>query len=155
MEVSLAKTEKSKPLNEAVGWVCRRKFQDYQQFKVLCPGRSRGEMFVPRVGGQWICRACRNSLAENQIGKRLFQSTRWRGQSVEELPAGLILRAQKMARQHRELEQKAAIMTEYTPQTVQLYKRISELEQVATNLKEFQDARKVTEESPLLIVEYR
>jgi len=64
---------------------------------------------------------------------------------VEELPAGLILRAQEMARQYKELEAKAASITEYTPQTVQLYKRISELEEVATNLKAFQDARKVFE----------
>lgn len=124
-------------------------------FKVLRPGNSTGEMFVPQFSRQWICRACRNSLAKNQIGKRLFQSTRWRGQTVDELPAGLILRAQKMAQQHRELEQKAASMTEYTPQTVQLYKRISELEQVTTNLKEFQDARKVAGKSSLLILEYR
>ena len=64
---------------------------------------------------------------------------------MEELPAGLILRAQEMARQYKELEAKAASITEYTPQTVQLYKRISELEEVATNLKAFQDARKVFE----------
>ena len=38
-------------------------------------------------------------------------------------------------------------MTEYTPQSVQLYKRISELAEVATNLKEFEDAQTVTEES--------
>jgi hypothetical protein len=64
-------------------------------------------------------------------------------QSVEELPAGLVLRAQKMAQLHKDLEKKAATMTEYTPQTVQLYKRISELADVAENLRAFQEARKV------------
>jgi hypothetical protein len=48
-----------------------------------------------------------------------------------------------MALQHAELEQKAAAMTEYTPQSVQLYKRISELADVAANLKEFEETRKV------------
>ena len=48
-----------------------------------------------------------------------------------------------MALQHQELEAKAAAMTEYTPQTVQLYKRISELADVATNLNQFEEAQKV------------
>lgn len=45
---------------------------------------------------------------------------------------------------HQQLEQKAAEMTEYTPESAQLYRRISELAQVATNLKEFEDAQKVS-----------
>ena len=101
-------------------------------------------MFVARHSGGWICRQCRNAITNNNNRKRGFQSSVWRWQSVEELPPGLILRAQKMVRLHKELEQKAASMTEYTPQTVQLYKRISELEQVATNMKAFQEARKVS-----------
>jgi hypothetical protein len=48
-----------------------------------------------------------------------------------------------MALKHQELEAKAAAMTEYTPQTVQLYKRISELADVATNLNQFEEAQKV------------
>ena len=48
-----------------------------------------------------------------------------------------------MALLHQQLEEKATEMTDYTPESVQLYKQISELSQVATNLKEFEDAQKV------------
>ena len=64
-----------------------------------------------------------------------------------------MLRARKMALHHQELEQKAAAMTEYTPQSIQLYKRISELADVAANLKEFEDAHAVyiSENSRLIV----
>ena len=48
-----------------------------------------------------------------------------------------------MALQHQELEQRAASMTEYTPQSVQLYRRISELADVSANLKAFEDTHTV------------
>jgi hypothetical protein len=64
-------------------------------------------------------------------------------QTVEGVPPGLIHRARKMALLHQELEQKAAEITEYTPESVQMYRRLSELAQVATNLKELEDAQKV------------
>jgi hypothetical protein len=58
---------------------------------------------------------------------------------------GVLALARKMASQHKELEQKAAALTEYTPQSVQLYKRISELEDVAKNLTNFEQTQKVTD----------
>jgi hypothetical protein len=48
-----------------------------------------------------------------------------------------------MALQHQELEQRAASMTEYTPQSVQLHRRISEIADVSANLKAFEDAHTV------------
>jgi len=71
----------------------------------------------------------------------------FRRQALEELPPGLILRAQKMALQHKELEEKVAALTDYTPESVHLYKRISELSEISTNLKAFEDARKVLDPS--------
>ena len=106
-------------------------------------------MLVGRQTGQWICRTCQRDILNRSIQKRSFWATLSRWQSVESVPPGLILRAQKMALQHQELEQKAASMTEYTPQSVRLYKRISELADVATNLKEFEDAHSVHPSKPL------
>src|SRR5271169_3073892 len=100
-------------------------------------------MFVGRQTGQWICRTCRKHLCRSGYQKRLFGTTLPRWQSIEGVPPGLILRARKMALQHQELEEKAAKITEYTPQSVQLYKRITELADVATNLKEFEDSQTV------------
>ena len=100
-------------------------------------------MIVRRHTGQWICRTCRRDILDRSIQKRSFWTTPSLWQSLEGVPPGLILRARKMALQHQELEQKAASLTEYTPQSVQLYKRISELADVATNLKEFEDAHGV------------
>jgi hypothetical protein len=100
-------------------------------------------MFVGRQTGQWICRTCRKHLYRNGYQKRLFWIAPSRWQNIEGVPPGLILRARKMALQHQELEEKAAKITEYTPQSVQLYKRITGLADVATNLKEFEDAQTV------------
>lgn len=65
---------------------------------------------------------------------------------MEELPQGLILRAQKMALQHKELEEKVASMTEYTPRSVLLYKRISELSEISANLQAFEEAKHVCDQ---------
>lgn len=100
-------------------------------------------MFTARLRGQWICQTCRKSLITNVVPRRAFRATVPRRQSVEELPPGLILRAQKMALQHQELEQKVAAMTDYTPESVLIYKRISELSDISTNLKAFEQAKKV------------
>jgi hypothetical protein len=100
-------------------------------------------MFTARLRGQWICQACRKSLITNALQRRTFRATVLRRQTVEELPPGLILRAQKMALQHQELEKKVAAMTDYTPESVLIYKRISELSNVSTNLKAFEQAQKV------------
>ena len=102
-------------------------------------------MFATRQTGRWVCRACRDSFHQ----KRLFGLTQWRWRDIEGIAPSLILRARKMATQHTELEQKAAAMTEYTPQSVQLYKRISELAAVAENLKELEETQKV------VILQYR
>ena len=100
-------------------------------------------MLVGRQTRQWICRTCQRDTVNRSTQKRSFWTTLSRWQSVEGVPPGLIIRARKMALQHQELEQKAASMTEYTPQSVQLYKRISELADVSANLKEFEDAHLV------------
>lgn len=100
-------------------------------------------MFSARQTGRWVCRACRNQ--RNQ--RRQFGSTLWRWQGVEGFPPGLVLRAKKMAIQHAELERKAAAMTEYTPQSIQIYKRISELAEVAAQLKELEETQKVIQHS--------
>ena len=113
-------------------------------------------MLVARQTGHWVCRTCRRDILNRSSQKRLFETTLVRWQSVEGVPPGLILRARKMALQHQELEQKAAAITEYTPQSVQLYKRISELAEVATNLKEFEDAHTVYPSETLdLLIEHR
>lgn len=118
-------------------------FRVYWDLKVFVLGKVSRGMFVGRQTGQWICRTCRKHLYENICQRRSFRGTLLRWQTVEGVPPGLILRARKMALQHQELEEKAAAITEYTPQSVQLYKRISELADVATNLKEFEDAQTV------------
>lgn len=66
-----------------------------------------------------------------------------RGQNDEGMNLGVLQLARKMAAQHKELEQKAAAITEYTPQSVQVYKRISELENVVNNLNSFEKTQKV------------
>jgi hypothetical protein len=48
-----------------------------------------------------------------------------------------------MALQHQELEKKVAAMTDYTPESILIYKRISELSDISTNLKAFEQAKKV------------
>jgi len=48
-----------------------------------------------------------------------------------------------MAEQCQELEQQAASLTEYTPQSIHIYKRISELSEVTSSLKQFEDAQTV------------
>jgi hypothetical protein len=102
-------------------------------------------MFASRQTVAWICQACRQEFPFNKFNTliRSFHFTAKTCQETESIPSGLILRAQKLAQQHRELEQKAAQITDYTPQSIQLYKRISELSQVTTNLKEFENAHKV------------
>jgi len=106
-------------------------------------GRSFAGMFVGRQTGRWVCRACRKQLYGNAIGNRLFRTNVARWQNVEGVPPGLISRARRMAQLHEQLEHKAAELTEYTPESVQLYRRISELAQISTNLKEFEEAQKV------------
>ena len=96
-------------------------------------------MLVGRQTNKWICRACQ----KESYGKRLFHYTGWKRNGAEGVPTGLILRAKKFAQQYRELEQKAAQTTEYTPQTIQLYKRINELSEVANNLREFENTQDV------------
>lgn len=49
-----------------------------------------------------------------------------------------------MALELQELEGKAAAMTEYTTQSVQLYKRIRELTSVVSHLKELEDSHTVS-----------
>jgi hypothetical protein len=116
----------------------------------------REGMFIGRQTGKWVCRACRKQVYGNVSGRRLFQTSALQWQNVEGVPPGVIHRARKMALLHRELEQKAAEITEYTTESVQLYRRISELAQVATNLKEFEDAQKVcSPEDARLIPEHR
>jgi len=44
-----------------------------------------------------------------------------------------------MALRHKELEEKVAAMTDYTPQSVLMYKRISELSEVSANLNAFEE----------------
>jgi len=111
---------------------------------ICAVGRThRDGMFVGRQTGKWVCRACRKQIYGNASGRRLFQTSALQWQNIEGVPPGVIHRARKMALLHQELEQKAAEITEYTPESVQLYRRISELAQVATNLKEFEDAQKV------------
>jgi len=84
------------------------------------------------------------------VQRRTFRTTLpWR-QAIEELPPALILRAQKMALQHKELEEKVAAMTDYTPQSVLMYKRISELSEISATLKAFEKAIKVCEHLKLL-----
>jgi len=100
-------------------------------------------MFVGQRTGQWACQACRKRIYNNINTKRLFGNTVLRWQSVEGVPPGLIVLARKMAVQYQELEKQAAATTEYTPQTVQLYKRIGQLSDVATILKELEDAQTV------------
>ena len=100
-------------------------------------------MFVGQRTGQWICRTCQNNLRYHILPKRLFSAYSMVWQATQSLPPGLILRAQKMALVHAELEKKAAAMTDYTPESVQLYKRINELADIASNLKEFEDAQTV------------
>lgn len=100
-------------------------------------------MFVGQQTAKWVCRACRKQLYGNTFGNRHFRTSVLQWQNVEGVPPGLIHRARKMAILHQQLEQKAAEMTEYTPESAQLYRRISELAQVAANLKEFEDAQKV------------
>lgn len=92
---------------------------------------------------QWVCSACRKRIFDGVKTKRAFTATATIWQAVEGMHPGVIQLARKMASQHKELEQKAAAMTEYTPQSVQLYKRISELEDVAKNLNNFEETRKV------------
>jgi hypothetical protein len=111
-----------------------------EEFRLTVDGL---EMFTGRIRGQWICQTCRKSLITNAIQRRTFRTSVLRRQTVEELPPGLILRAQKMALQHQELEQKVAAMTDYTPESVHIYKRISELSDISTNLKAFEQAKKV------------
>jgi len=48
-----------------------------------------------------------------------------------------------MALRHKELEEKVAAMTDYTPQSVLMYKRISQLSEVSENLKSFEETLKV------------
>ena len=48
-----------------------------------------------------------------------------------------------MALRHKELEEKVAAMTDYTPQSVLLYKRISELSEVSANLRAFEETLNV------------
>jgi hypothetical protein len=94
---------------------------------------------------QWICSACRKRIFDRLQAKRAFAATTTRWQTVEGMHPGVLALARKMASQHKELEQKAAALTEYTPQSVQLYKRISELEDVAKNLTNFEQTQKVTD----------
>jgi hypothetical protein len=123
----------------------------FGNLRIFGPRKVLRVMFVGRQSGQWICRACRTNLYNHALQRKSFRTSSLRWQSVEGIPPGLILRAKKMALQHQELEQKAAAMTEYTPQTVQLYKRISELADVAANLKQFEESQKVCRKSYLLI----
>jgi hypothetical protein len=110
---------------------------------LLTPESFNEEMLVGRQTGQWICRICRKGISNSIFHKRSFQATRLRWQGIEGVPPGLILRARKLALQHQELEEQATKITEYTSQSVQLYKRISELAEVTANLKEFEDTQKV------------
>ena len=94
---------------------------------------------------QWICGTCRKRIFNGIQMKRTLTVTTSRWQSVEGMHLGVIQLAWKLASQHKELEQKAAAMTEYTPQSVQLYKRISQLEDVANNLNKFEETQKVVD----------
>src|SRR5579859_2050502 len=94
---------------------------------------------------KWVCDACRRCILDSFRTARALTTTASRWQNVDEMHPGVIQLARKMASQHKELEQKAAAMTEYTPQSVQLHKRISELEDVAKNLKNFEETQNVIE----------
>ena len=99
-------------------------------------------MFTLRVTGQWVCQTCRQRTFRFYQG-RLIQNAALLRQNVDGMPPGLLLRARKMALLHQELEQKAASITEYTPQSARLYKRLSELAEVSTDLKAFEEAQRV------------
>jgi peptide chain release factor 1 len=90
-----------------------------------------------------MCQSCGRALGNVNYQCRGFSGSTARWQIAEEFPPGLILRARKMAKQCQELEQRAASMTEYTPQSMHIYKRISELSEVASNLKQFEEAQNV------------
>jgi hypothetical protein len=94
---------------------------------------------IPRAG-KWICRTCRRRPHNTQRGFH-YAATLW--QDGGRVSAGLIKRARKLARQHKELEEKAAAMTEYSPESIQLYKRINELSEVASQLDALEDSQKV------------
>jgi hypothetical protein len=116
------------------------RFRGYSEFKkVASSNRTSQGMLVGQQTRKWICRVYYRKIYH----KRLFSTSLLRWQDVEGVPPGLIVRARKLAQQHQELEQKAAEMTEYTPQSIQIYKRISELASVASNLKEFQETQMV------------
>jgi len=92
---------------------------------------------------KWVCDGCRRCIFDSFRTARALTTTASRWQNVDEMHPGVIQLARKMAAQHKELEQKAAAMIEYTPQSIQIYKRISELENVANNLKSFEETQKV------------
>ena len=92
----------------------------------------------------WICHTCRRSILNCTTPKKQFQTAPLRWQIVQGIPPRLILQARKMALELQELEGKAAAMTEYTTQSVQLYKRIRELTSVVSNLKELEDSHTVS-----------
>ena len=92
---------------------------------------------------KWVCDACRICIFDSLWTARALTTTASRLQNVDEMNPGVIQLARKMAAQHKVLEQKAAAMTEYTPQSIQIYKRLSELENVASNLKSFEETQKV------------
>jgi len=87
----------------------------------------------------FLCRTCRQNIYNTKLFRRTVSGDASQLHNVEGIPPALIARARKMALQHQELEQKAASINEYTPQLIQLHKRISELTQVAENLKELEE----------------
>jgi hypothetical protein len=91
----------------------------------------------------FLCRTCRQNIYSRHF-KRTLSVNASQLHKVEGIPPALIARARKMALQHQELEQKAASLNEYTPQLIQLHKRISELAQVAENLKELEQTHAVS-----------
>ena len=92
----------------------------------------------------FLCRTCRQNIYNTRHFKRTVSVNASQLHIVEGVPPALIARARKMALQHQELEQKAASINEYTPQVIQLHKRISELAQVAENLKELEETHAVS-----------